>query len=105
MKQIVFKNFNENHKNKRYYVNLGEDTYIFSVKWDDYAECAFLSIMDYNNNPIVTGKALVNGLVIRNVKLPYVFSFLQINAETYEPTLDIIAKEFVLCYEDGENGG
>ena len=105
MKQIQFKNFNEKNKNNRYYVNLKDNTYIFNVRWNEYAECAFLSISDYNNNSIIKGKALVNRLKIRNRLLPYVFVFLQVNGETYEPTLDIIAKEFMLCYEDGEDDG
>lgn len=99
---INFNGFNTDNLYKQYFTNIGEDTYIFTVRWSEYCNCAFLSIADYENNPIISGVALVNGLRIRNNNLPYVFYFVQINGETYEPTIDNIADEFVLVYEDGE---
>ena len=99
---ISFNNFNSDNLYTQYFTDIGEDTYIFTVRWSDYCNCAFLSINDYENNPIISGLALVNGLRIRNNNLPYVFYFVQINGETYEPTIDNIADEFVLVYEDGE---
>ena len=103
-KYLELKNLNSQNKNIRYFVTFDnvEDTFIFYVYWDKDCDCAFLSIYDYNNNPIITGRALVNRLIIRNNKLPYEFYFLQINNETYEPTIDNIASEFVLAYDDSE---
>lgn len=100
IKYVQLENFDLAHKNFRYFATFDDDTYIFVVKWSDYCECAFLSIYDYNNNPIITGRALVNNLVIRNNKLPHTFFFVNKNGETYEPTLKNIAEEFVLAYED-----
>lgn len=103
MKYIQFTNFNEKNQNNRYYITLGEDTYILNLKWSKYCDCAFLSINDYNNNPIISGRALTNGTFIRNNLLPYTFAFLQLNGETYEPTIDNISTEFALVYKDEED--
>ena len=102
IKGFYFTGLNSKHKYIQCFQELKENTYVFTIRWSDYCNCAFLSISDYQDNPIVTGVALVNGLRIRNNKLPYVLFFTQINNETYEPTLDNIANEFVLVYEDGE---
>lgn len=99
---IQFKSFNKEHKYINFFVELKENTYIFTVRWSDYCDCAFLNIKDYEDNPIISGLALTNGLKIRNNKLPYEFYFIQVNEETYEPTLDNLAEEFVLVYDDGE---
>lgn len=100
MKLFNLENFNRKNKNNTYYVNMVDDTYIFRVRWSDYCSCGFLSISDYNNNTIVSGKALVNNLVIRNHNLPYTLFFIQLEGETYEPTIDTIADEFAIVYED-----
>ena len=86
----------------RSFVTIKEETYIFIFQWSNYCNCAFLTITDYNDIPIVRGKALVNGLKIRNNNLPYTFYFLQKNDKTYEPTIDIISSEFILFYDDEE---
>lgn len=99
---ITFKSFDKEHKYINFFVDLKDDTYVFTLRWNDYSECAFLSITDYENNPIISGLALVNNLKIRNVNLPYDFYFVQINGETYEPTLDNLASEFAIVYDDGE---
>lgn len=95
---IYFDGLNEENPYVQYFLELNENTYIFTIRWNNYCHCAFLSITDYNNNEIVSGKALVNGLIIQNNKLPYTFAFTQINDETYEPTLENISKEFALVY-------
>ena len=100
MAYIQLKNFNRNNQKNTYFVVLNDKTYIFLVRWSGYCKCGFISIKDDDNNDIVTGKALVNGLVIRNQKLPYVLYFLQINGKDYEPNLDIIADEFVLYFDN-----
>lgn len=102
MAYIQLKNFNRNNQKNTYFVVLNDKTYIFLVRWSEYCKCGFISIKDDNNNDIVTGKALVNGLVIRNHKLPYVLYFLQKNGKDYEPNLDIIADEFVLYFDSEE---
>ena len=99
---IQFKGFNRQCPYSRYFVDLKNTTYIFLVRWIDYCNCAVLTIFDYNDNKIITGRALVNGLKIRNNQLPYEFYFMQINQETYEPTLDNISNEFALFYDDEE---
>jgi hypothetical protein len=97
---LNFNNFNEENRYVRYFIELNEQTYIFIVRWSTYCNCAFLSISDYNNNPIIDGVALVNGLKIRNSKLPYVMFFVHLTGEKYEPTLETISKEFALVYDD-----
>ena len=100
IKYIQFNNFNKKNSHIRYFIPINEVTYIFSVHWDiQYANCGYLSISTFDNIPIINSIALVNGLKIRNNNLPYEFYFIQINGETYEPTIDNIAKEFVLAYE------
>ncbi len=99
---ISLKNFNRENQYNQYFIELAEDTYIFVVRWNPYDNCAYLTITDYEDEPIIMGRALVNNLVIRSNKLPYIFMFIQINGENYEPTIDNIEKEFVFIYEDGE---
>jgi len=43
---------------------------------------------------------LVNNLVIRNYKLPYILMFMHQQDKNYEPTIDNIS-EFGLFYNDG----
>lgn len=93
-------NFNDENQYVRYFIELKEQTYIFIVRWSTYCNCAFLSISDYDNNPIISGVALVNNLKIRNNKLPYVLEFMHLTGETYEPTLETISKEFAFVYDD-----
>ena len=100
---IYFDGLSEENKYIRYFIELNEETYVFIVRWNTYCNCAFLSIFDYNNNSIITSRALVNGLIIRNKNLPYNFIFTQVNDETYEPTLENISKEFALVYETEED--
>jgi hypothetical protein len=104
VEDIFFNGFNEDNPYVRYFIDLKKETYIFNIRWNKYCKCAFLTIKDFNNNDIINGKALVNGLIIRNNKLPYNFLFNHINEKTYEPTLKNIEKEFVLTYisEDDE---
>ena len=98
MKYFRFKNFNSENKNYRYFITIDDKDYSLVVRWSDECNCAFLSIYDYYNNPIITGRALVNNLIIRNNNLPSVFIFTHLNGETYEPTIDNIADEFGLYY-------
>lgn len=97
---IFFNDFNNKNPYINYFVEIKDETYILAVRWSTYCNCAFLSISDYNNNPIISGLALTNNLIIRNDKLPYRFIFNNIYGETYEPTLDNIATEFALVYDD-----
>lgn len=95
---LQFKNFNKKSPYISTFIDIKDNTYIFTLRWSDYCDCAFLSIMDYDNNPIITGKALVNNLRIRHNKLPYIFVFTHLYGKTYEPTIDNIASEFALTY-------
>lgn len=99
-RQITLKGFNKNNPYVRYFITFNENTYILTLRWNLYADCAFITIADYENNPIISDRALVNGLNIRNHRLPFIFYFRHINGETYEPTLDNIASEFALIYND-----
>lgn len=99
---IQFKSFDKKHKHINFFVEIKEDTYVFTIRWSEYCGCAFLSIKDYENNTIIDGVALVNNLKIRSNKLPYEVYFVQINGETYEPTIDNFAEEFIFVYDDGE---
>ena len=96
---IDLKDLNAKNPNVGLFVTLGDTDFIVKILWNDYAECAFLSIEDSNNEQIISGLALVNGLRIRNNKLPYILHFEQINGETYEPNIDIIGDEFMFYYE------
>ena len=102
MKIFRLEHFNEDNQNNKYFITIKDDTYIFSVRWNKYGNYGNVSIADYNNKPIVLGKALVNNLIIRNKKLPYVFYFAQQNNANYEPSLENISKEFVMFYFDEE---
>lgn len=97
---IQFKGFNKKCPYARYFLELKDNNYIFIIRWVDYCDCAFLTITDYNDIPIISSKALVNNLKIRTHELPYELYFMQINEETYEPTLDNIENEFALFYDD-----
>lgn len=81
-------------------LDLDDRLFNFTVKWNDYAQCAFLWLYDADMNPIVSGRALVNNLLIRTDrrKLPQDLRFAHINGETYEPTLDNIGEEFAFYY-------
>ena len=97
---IQFSGFNKKCPYSRYFIELKDKTYVFIVRWIDYCDCAVLTIMDENDNKIISGRALVNNLKIRNHNLPYELFFMQINEETYEPILDNIEKEYALFYDD-----
>ena len=99
---IQFKGFNKQCPYSRYFIELKDNTYVFIVRWIDYCNCAVLTIMDNDDNRIISSRALVNNLKIRTNKLPYELYFMQVNQETYEPTLDIIENEFALFYDDEE---
>lgn len=90
----------KNNPNMTASISLDNNLYNFTVKWNDYAQCAFLWLYDADMNPIVQGRALVNNLLIRTDrrKLPQDLRFAQINGETYEPTLDNIGEEFSFFY-------
>lgn len=81
-------------------ITLDDNVYNITVKWNEYAKCAFLWLYDADMNPIVSGVALVNNLLIRTDRrlLPQDLRFAQINGETYEPTLDNIGEEFAFFY-------
>lgn len=102
IQNIQFKGFNRDNSYNNYLIVIGDNTYSFIIRWLDYCDCAFLNINDEDGEPIISGKALVNNLKIRNNLLPYAFMFVHINNETYEPTIDNIAEEFALIYDDGE---
>ena len=92
-------NFN-NNPNISFTIDLDDRLYNITVKWNEYAKCAFLWLYDADMNPIVSGVALVNNLLIRTDRrlLPQDLRFAQINGETYEPTLDNIGEEFAFFY-------
>lgn len=81
-------------------LDLDDRLFNFTVKWNNYAQSAFLWLYDADMNPIVSGVALVNGLLIRTDRrlLPQDLRFLHINGEPYEPTLDTIGEEFAFYY-------
>ena len=97
---IKFNGFNYDNPYVSYFVTLHDNTYNFIVRWNEYCKCAFLTINDNDGNPIITDKALVTNLKIRNKNLPYLLAFLHKNSETYEPTIDNLASEYFLIYDD-----
>lgn len=100
LNELYFTDFNSNTPFIKYPVELNGENFYFIVRWSTECDCAFLDITDDNSEPIISGRALVNGLQIRNAKIPYVMYFLHKDGETYEPTIDIIAKEFAFMYDD-----
>lgn len=99
MESFKLENF-ENNPNTSFILDLDDSLFNFTVKWNDYAQCAFLWIYDADMTPIVSGVALVNNLLIRTDRrlLPQDLRFTHINGETYEPTLDTIGEEFAFYY-------
>jgi len=82
-------------------VNLGEDKFTFIIRWNEYCDCFFMDIQDLDGNYLLSGRALVNGLIVRHHKLPYNMVFLNLQGKNYEPTIDNI-EEFGLIYEVDE---
>ena len=97
--QILLKDFNRNNTNIGYFINIADNNYTFFCRWNRYCDCAFLTVEDSDRKAIISSIALVNGLRIRHNKIPYVINFKQIYGETYEPTIDNIAKEFAFFYD------
>ena len=83
-------------------VDLGDEKFTFTLRWNDYCDCFFMDIQDIDANYLISGLALTNFLPIRHPKLPYNLLFANINNETYKPTIDNI-DEFGLFYDDGES--
>ena len=81
--------------------DIGDSKYTFVIRWDEDYDYFTMDIQDLSGEYIISGVALVNNLLIRNVKLPYVFYFTHLNDDIYEPTIDNIT-EFGLVYEDGK---
>lgn len=81
-------------------VELEDKLFNFTIRWNDYAECAFVSIYDVDMNPIVLGRALVNNLLIRTDRrlLPKDLRFVNSNGDNYEHELDNISQEFAFIY-------
>lgn len=96
----TLKGFGRNNYNILSTITLDDRLFNFSIKWNDYAQCAFLWLYDADMNPIILGRALVNNLLIRTDRrlLPQDLRFAHINGETYEPTLDNIGEEFAFFY-------
>ena len=101
MKIFKIENF-ENNPNISSTIDLDDRLFNFTVKWNNYAQCAFLWLYDADMTPIVCGRALVNNLLIRTDRrlLPQDLRFAHINGETYEPTLANIGEEFAFYYGD-----
>ena len=95
-------NFNRKHLYNQYFIDMNGETYSFVIRWSDYCQCAFLNILDSEDNAIVSGKALTNHLKIRNNKIPHILYFVNIYGNSYEPTIDNIAKEFGFLFNDEE---
>ena len=81
-KTIQFTELKENNPYGFMFIDLYNNTFIFTIRWNSYCNCAFLSISDYDDNPIISNVALVNNLRIRNKNLPYILVFSQINGES-----------------------
>ena len=101
---IILKDINYKTPNRYYYITLKDKIYRFDVRWNKYGKYAILSIYNSENQAIITGRAMTNGLKIRNNKLPYVMYFLQKDGKTYEPDLDCFSSDFVLVCGEEING-
>lgn len=99
---LKFAGFNRKKSYNQYFIDLKDETFIFILRWSRYCNSAFVSITDYYDNPIISSKALVNNLKIRNNKIPYTLYFVQQDGKKYEPMLNNIADNFVLMYDDEE---
>lgn len=94
--------FNLNRENTyiRSLVNLGDEKFTFTIRWDEEYDYFLLDIQNLDAEYIVCGVALVNNLIIRKKELPYVLLYTHLNGELYEPTIDCI-NEFGFTYDDG----
>lgn len=82
-------------------VNLGDEKFTFSLRWNDYCNCFFMDIQDIDSNYLISGLAVTNYLFVRHPKLPYKLIFSHLDNKPYQPTIDNI-QEFGLFYDDGE---
>lgn len=82
-------------------VDLANNKFTFTLRWNDYCNCFFMDIQDIDANYLLSGLAVTNNLIFRHQKIPYPLMFIHINGETYEPTIDNI-KEFGLMYDNEE---
>lgn len=97
---IQFKNFNRQNSYNQYFVDLSDKNFVFTLRWNNYCQCAYLSISDFDDNLIIGDTALTNGTVIRSQEIPYALIFLPFNDKKYEPNIDNLTSEFALFYED-----
>ena len=98
MLQYIPFNLSRNNDYIRSLVDLGDDKFTFIIRWNEYCDCFFMDIQDLDGNYLLSGRALVNGLIVRHHDLPFGMVFLQLQGKTYEPTIDNI-NEFGLVYE------
>ena len=96
-------NFNLDRENTfvKFLVDLAKNKFTFTLRWNDYCDCFFMDIQNLDGDYILSGRAVVNNLVIRHPDLPFLLYFSHLQGETYEPTIDNIS-EFGLFYEDNE---
>lgn len=91
-------NLSRNDDYVSYFINVIDKKFSFIVRWNEYCECFFLDIRDLDGNYLLSGRALVNGLIVRHKDLPCNMVFLNLQGENCEPTIDNI-KDFGLVYE------
>ena len=72
----------------------------FSIRWNSFCSCAFLSIYDMDGNPIISSQALTTNSTIKADfrSFPKELIFAHINGLNYEPEISNFHEEFVLAY-------
>lgn len=95
-------NFNNDNPRVRKLANIGNKNYVLECFWSNYSNCAYMTIKDDSEESIVNNIALVNGLVIRSKDIPYPIYFKHKDNQTYEPSLEDIATDFIITFDDEE---
>ena len=85
MQECIIFNLDRNNDYVSFLTNLADDKFTFIIRWNEYCECFFMDIQDLDGNYLLSGRALVNGLIVRHQNLPYNMVFLNLQGKNYEP--------------------
>ena len=69
--QVIRFKLNRNNDYISSLVDLADNKFTFTIRWNEYCDCFFMDIQDLDGNYLLAGRALVNGLLIRHYDLPF----------------------------------
>lgn len=82
------------------YVSIGNKTFRFTFKWNEYCDCCFVSIYDADGNPINTGTAFtVNSYIHTDHRVLPTLFMAHSDSLAIRPTRETI-KDYVIVYND-----